>query len=754
MLSGDVSNIEEGSKRMRIAILANENTPFLAEAYLRLEAGGHLPTVALPELSADFKTLIERFDVVTIDGIRGFDFDKYLDLRGGEPCGPLEKSLKTHARAFGENGRPGATAELRIQNVMLPDCEWKEKHSNLLYRGQKIEYRPDGGYWTMQPGYAEFFTYFNSLSVRKWDRYGNATGYRLHLRLSGKCKIGFFGHWLASKIEKSPSIEEQSDGIRALDIGDVEKRKFIHRTIRGAKIEKEMFPKTEIEASDGVRDVVLPVMYENSTVLGFSVEAATECAIHGGHWTAECDESLLNEVNISVCTTTFKKEDYIVPNVKSIKKEIFDCVETGETDGLSRHFCVHVIDNGRTLDPADIAGDRIFLHPNPNTGGAGGFTRGMLETLKLKETGGFAATHVLFMDDDVKVLPESLKRTHALLSLMKPEFRRHFVGGAMLKTERMNMQVEDVGFISGSTNMWMPQKLPLDLSVWDNVLFNEENYDQENRYAAWWYCVVPIEFIRPDNLSLPLFFRTDDIEFSLRNKAETITMNGICLWHMSGESKYNPVNDKYLAYRNLLFVRATSGVAAHADFWGELQNEYFREIRRFNYGNAELLLDGVEDYLKGPEHFATADWEARVGALGAKKEKYRPLSDFPGHKVDIDRLFEYEPLDVHDMNLFLACDNGHKLPESALFDSVGTIPYDHMENPGRQFLRKYLLAVNPHDKTAVLRKIDVKRYGALTERYLRLKKRMESEHTEERYARHAATFRSRAFWEKYLGLTD
>ena len=39
-------------------------------------------------------------------------------------------------------------------------------------------------------------------------------------------------------------------------------------------------------------------------------------------------------------------------------------------------------------------------------------------------------THVLLMDDDVVMQPESIYRTYRILSLLKDEYKDSFVGGA------------------------------------------------------------------------------------------------------------------------------------------------------------------------------------------------------------------------------------------------------------------------------------------------------------------------------------
>ena len=53
------------------------------------------------------------------------------------------------------------------------------------------------------------------------------------------------------------------------------------------------------------------------------------------------------------------------------------------------------------------------------------------------------ATHILLMDDDVAVSPESIKRTYNLLKILNDEYKNAFISGAMLNYEVGDEQWED-----------------------------------------------------------------------------------------------------------------------------------------------------------------------------------------------------------------------------------------------------------------------------------------------------------------------
>lgn len=147
-------------------------------------------------------------------------------------------------------------------------------------------------------------------------------------------------------------------------------------------------------------------------MVSFQVFAYSDISIYEGSYLADISTDKMNEVELSLVTVTFRKEDFITRNLRLIENEIIYSDEE-----IADHIFVRVIDNGRTLNTEEWNGERIHIYQNPNVGGSGGYTRGMIETLR-DET--FNATHALLMDDDVKILPESIIRTYNLLRCLKP----------------------------------------------------------------------------------------------------------------------------------------------------------------------------------------------------------------------------------------------------------------------------------------------------------------------------------------------
>lgn len=127
---------------------------------------------------------------------------------------------------------------------------------------------------------------------------------------------------------------------------------------------------------------------------------------------------------------------------------------------------MHVIDNDRELDPEELDSEDLKVYMNNNVGGAGGFTRGMIEALHREDK----PTHVLLMDDDVMVMPESLFRTYYLLRILKDEYKKCFLSGAMFDYDIRERQYEDVGYVHKNDGSYGPIKKPMDMRNISNIV--------------------------------------------------------------------------------------------------------------------------------------------------------------------------------------------------------------------------------------------------------------------------------------------
>ena len=260
----------------------------------------------------------------------------------------------------------------------------------------------------------------------------------------------------------------------------------------------------------------------------------------GGCYLTEINEQALNTVNIDLVMCTFKREKYVKRNIDLVLHHFVHCHKFNG----SHHLKIKVVDNGQSLDPKDIEMPGLVkLYPNLNVGGSGGFCRGMIESLHDDST-----THILFMDDDVLIQVEAIEKTFNLLSLLKNQYKRDFIGGAMFRLDCKNIQHESLAGFKG--NHLVSLKQNLNMNVFSNVLYNDKIETVENLYAGWWFCCIPKTVANLKNLPYPFFIRMDDIEYSVRNIKNAISLNGISVWHEAFDKKYSALMENYFMFRN------------------------------------------------------------------------------------------------------------------------------------------------------------------------------------------------------------
>ncbi|GAA1841606.1 glycosyltransferase [Microbacterium koreense] len=353
--------------------------------------------------------------------------------------------------------------------------------------------------------------------------------------------------------------------------------------------------------------------YSDGGWMWFDIVADDDTVVfEGAEWTTEQDPPRSGKASIGI--TTFNKPDYCTETLRNLaaSPDVLDLIDR-----------VYVVDQGtQRVDAnpefpsiaADL-GDTLEIITQPNLGGSGGFARAMYETLQRPES-----DFVQLLDDDVKIEPESLRR-----SVMFGRFASTptIVGGHMFdlldrpKLHAWAEVVDDRAF------MWrnlFQEKMPHN--------FGETNLRQtpmlhmrmDADYNGWWMCLIPVETIREVGLPLPAFIKWDDAEFCLRAGRAgfpTVSMPGVALWHVSWLGKDDAIDwQAYFHERNRL-------VAALIHSQSERGGTLIRHSRRtdikhllmMQYYPVALRARALRDVLSGPGHMrpnlATAMPEAR-----------------------------------------------------------------------------------------------------------------------------------------------
>lgn len=435
-----------------------------------------------------------------------------------------------------------------IQTLMLPDSE--EENYGLYYQGTKGVRLQNGekkSLYVPEKGKADFFTYFNGFYPEQWSQWAELNGLRINITAGGNCRV----------------ILCHTDGKKTVVSGEKEclagngQERTVTFEVPAPQYSKAFWIRVEgLERGGYLRDI-----------------------------TVQTEVEAQQEVNLAVVICTCRREKEVIANLERISG--MDIKERPE---------IFLIDNGNTLT-LNMLPEWVHLVPNRNCGGAGGFTRGMMEALKNP-----AFTHVILMDDDIILNPDVLRKTGCFLSVVKKEWQDAPLGGALLERDIPWKQFECGAFWNRGEIRGCGQYQ--DLRKRESLLKNTEVQDWD--YGGWWYCAIPVSAIREKGLPLPLFIHRDDIEYGIR-LGKLMTLNGIGVWHEAVIKKL-PQMGEYYDIRNMAIVNAI-----HHNDWDSREWKRFLvkwvagNFLRGRYSYIYLNICGMLDFLKGERWLEESD---------------------------------------------------------------------------------------------------------------------------------------------------
>lgn len=311
-------------------------------------------------------------------------------------------------------------------------------------------------------------------------------------------------------------------------------------------------------------------------------------------------------VRIAIVTTTYQRREDLGRLVTMYRRA---CESTPEIS-LSTHL--FIINNERKDEEflQQYAHQQISIITNTaNLGGSGGFAQGARLAV---EDGSFS--HVLFMDDDALATEESWFRTLQLSACLSKELCSHPLSGAMFTREQpayCHAMVEALDArlyrlcLIGETNLEDAGSCLSSLAQAHAVcthLLQKENTPDNARttaphpYAAWWFCLFPIELFQEFGYPAPYFYQKDDQEFGLRIRRTPLFLNGVCVWHPSFQNKTGALR-RYLSLRNYALA-----CAGYTKQWRRLLLKRLflgvtRSLAANDYERAALFILSAEDFL-------------------------------------------------------------------------------------------------------------------------------------------------------------
>ena len=605
-----------------------------------------------------------------------------------------------------------SVVQMEIQKILFPKKEICEEQTMYFRREdqKKIKIDEDGsGLFLKRGETVSFETYFNAFSVGKWSTYTKIENVGLVLYMDREADIRLF-HVTGDKEDTIFRARTTEEKVKKMYRSEEEAEAVITKTDEGYRIE-------------------FSCLYDEG-ILFPVITAKEDLHIFGGTYVTS--EIKRRDVRISFNICTFKREAAVEKNVRRLLEDVLD----NEKSNLFHRSEIYISDNGQTLDPHMFGGrGDVHILPNKNVGGAGGFTRTIIESVLYRKENPF--THVILMDDDIRFDSEVIERSYHILSLLRDEYQNANLCGSMLELENRYMQFECGAYWKGV--MLKSYNHEWDLRQQKAVSANEA-YNELN-YGGWWYCCIPTAVIHENNLPIPMFIHYDDIEYGRRlSENGIIMMNGICVWHPYGENK-QPVSMNYYDERNILI--AMSGFdeyATKAKMIDHLARIITRDVMRYKYRAAETCFLGMEDFFRGPEEFMKIDPVQKHAEIAAYNYTYEDPVGYDLNKMH-DKVYEDYPKWIPQAEILC-----HLLPSFVKLRIVSE------RDIGYGFFAKSVFLYDRNRKKGYLTTRSLWETMACLRRYFALRKKISSEFDEtiKRWREKKSEFTNLSFWETYL----
>ncbi len=245
-------------------------------------------------------------------------------------------------------------------------------------------------------------------------------------------------------------------------------------------------------------------------------------------------------------------------------------------------------------------GDRLTVIDQSNLGGSGGFTRGILEAIEHTDV-----EHVLLMDDDVRIEPDSVLRLAAFASAATSPV---LVGAHMLNLQARGRLHRMGEIVDLKSVLWRPAPGAVVNHDFDTMSLRQQRLLHkriDSNYTAWWMCLIPREVIANTGLPMPMFIKWDDVEYGLRAAERgypTVTLPGAAIWHMPWSDKNDSTDwTAYFHHRNRLITAALhSPYDVRPSLVQDGMRRAFKHLMLMEYSTVALHIKAIEDFLAGP----------------------------------------------------------------------------------------------------------------------------------------------------------
>ncbi|MBP3084513.1 glycosyltransferase [Mycolicibacterium fortuitum] len=415
-----------------------------------------------------------------------------------------------------------------------------------------------------------FATYFNAFPASYWRRWSTLKSVVLRVELTGTARVDVY--------------RSKATGARI--------------TVGGAPVSSG--DSSEPAAVEFEIDLA---PFEDGGWIWFDITSNSAVRVHSAGWYAPSPAP--GRANIAVGIPTFNRPSDCINALAALTSdplvdEVVSAVIVSD-QGTSK-----AKDHPGFAAAAANLGSRLSIHNQPNLGGSGGYSRVMYEALKNTD-----CEQILFMDDDIRIEPDSILRALAMNRFAKDPI---LVGGQMLNLQEPS-HLHIMGEMVDRTNfMWSAApnaeydhdfaKYALDDTDSDRSKLLHRRIDVD--FNGWWMCMIPRQVAEELGQPLPLFIKWDDVEYGLRaaeHGYRTVTLPGAAIWHMAWSDKDDAIDwQAYFHLRNRLVVSALHWDGDARGLLASHLKATFKHLLCLEYSTVAIQNRAMEDFLAGPEH--------------------------------------------------------------------------------------------------------------------------------------------------------
>ncbi|MGV0644329.1 glycosyltransferase [Mycolicibacterium sp. XJ879] len=411
-----------------------------------------------------------------------------------------------------------------------------------------------------------FATYFNAFPASYWRRWSTLDTVVLRVELTGSGRVDVY--------------RSKATGARI--------------TVGGAPVSGE-------HASVEFEIDISP--FEDGGWIWFDIATDSNTTLHSAGWYATSPAPV--RANIAVGIPTFNRPADCVNALAALTADPLVDEVVGAVI-VSDQGTQKAKDHPGFAAAAAALGDRLSVHNQPNLGGSGGYSRVMYEALKNTD-----CEQILFMDDDIRIEPDSILRALAMSRFAKAPT---LVGGQMLNLQEPS-HLHVMGEMVAQQNF-----------MWTNALNTEYDHnfakypladEDEPRskllhrridvdYNGWWMCMIPRQVAEELGQPLPLFIKWDDADYGLRAAEHgygTVTLPGAAIWHMAWSDKDDAIDwQAYFHLRNRLVVAALHWDGNIRGLMASHLKATLKHLLCLEYSTVAIQNKAMDDFLAGPEH--------------------------------------------------------------------------------------------------------------------------------------------------------